>query len=77
MYIKEVPFPDGVSTNYEKAKIENFLTEEESNIEEETIADIYPRYNHLQEQRRTDNICDLIHHTVYCYKVKSRSQQFK
>ncbi|CBY22074.1 unnamed protein product [Oikopleura dioica] len=77
MYIKEVPFPDGVSTNYEKAKIENFLTEEEANIEEETIADIYPRYNHLQEQRRTDNICDLIHHTVYCYKVKSRSQQFK
>jgi hypothetical protein len=75
MYIKEVPFPAGVSKNYEKAKIENYLTEEEAQKEEEKLTDIYPRYDHLQEQRRADNICDLIFHTVHCYKVKSRSQK--
>jgi len=75
MYIKDLPFPKGVSSHYEKAKIENFLTEEEAKIEEEKLVDIYPRYNYHQEQRRTDNICDLIYHTVKCYKEKSRSQK--
>jgi hypothetical protein len=71
MYVKEVPFPDGISKNYTKATINTYLTEEEMRKEEETFTDIFPRYNHHQEQKRSDGVCDLIFHSVQCYKGKS------
>jgi hypothetical protein len=77
MYIKEQPFSNGVSKTYQKATIDTYLTETEATKEEDYFTDMYPRYNHLQEQQRADNVCDLIFHSVQCYKTKGEIRKNK
>ena len=72
MYRKTLPLAEGVSESYEKANIDTYLTQEEEQEEKDKFEDIYPRNNHLQEQRRADNTCELIFHTVHCYQLKNK-----
>jgi hypothetical protein len=73
VYVKELPFGEGVSEYYEKATIDTYLTEEEMTKLDDELFDIYPRFDHRQEQRRADDFCELVHHTVQCFVSKSSS----